>query len=107
MKKIGILGSGIVAKMLGSGLIKHGYSVTLGTRDTEKLSEWKSGEGKGAGVETFAEAAAFGEILILAVSGGVAKQALELADSKNLKGKTVMLLPKTGYLNFLQHWRNR
>jgi predicted dinucleotide-binding enzyme len=90
MKKIGIIGSGIVAKTLGLGLLKHGYSVKLGTRDIDKLSEWKSGDGKGAEVGTFNEAAAFGEIIILAVNGGAAKSALELAGIENLKNKTVI-----------------
>ncbi len=90
MKKIGIIGSGIVAKTLGSGLVNHGYAVKLGTRDTEKLAEWKSSEGKGAEVGTLKEAAAFGDIVILAVNGGAAKAALELAGAENLKNKTVI-----------------
>ena len=90
MKKIGIIGSGIVAKTLGSGLLKHGYAVKLGTRDTEKLADWKSGDGKGAELGTFKEAAVFGDIIILAVNGGAAKAALELAGIGNLKNKTVI-----------------
>ena len=88
--KIGSLGSGIVAKMLGSGLVKHGYEVKLGTRTPEKLAEWKTNEGKGAEVGTFKEAAAFGEIVILAVNGGAARTALDLAGAENLKNKTVI-----------------
>ena len=41
MNKIGILGSGIVAKTLGNGFLKHGYEVMLSSRDTSKLSDWK------------------------------------------------------------------
>ena len=90
MKKIGIIGSGIVAKTLGTGLLKHGYAVKLGTRDIEKLADWKATEGKGAELGTFKDAAAFGEIIILAVNGGAAKTALELAGAENLKNKTVI-----------------
>jgi predicted dinucleotide-binding enzyme len=90
MKKIGILGSGIVAKTLGAGLLKHGYAVKLGTRDAEKLAEWKANEGKGAEIGSFKEAAGFGEIVILAVAGGAAKAALEMADAKNLKNKIII-----------------
>ena len=90
MKKIGIIGSGIVAKTLGSGLQKHGYAVKLGTRNTEKLAEWKAGEGKGIEVGSFKEAAVFGEIIIMAVNGRAAKAALELAGADNLKNKTVI-----------------
>ena len=39
MKKIGIVGSGIVAKTLGKGFIKYGYEVMLGTSDPSKLQE--------------------------------------------------------------------
>ncbi len=108
MKKIGIIGSGIVAKILGSGLVKHGYEVKLGTRTPEKLAEWKTNEGKGAEVGTFEEAAAFGEIVILAVNGGAARAALELAGAENLKNKTVIdttnpianAAPENGVLKF-------
>jgi len=38
-KKIGVLGSGNVGKVLGSGFIANGYEVMIGTRDTSKLNE--------------------------------------------------------------------
>jgi predicted dinucleotide-binding enzyme len=89
MKKVGILGSGAVAKVLGTGFIKHGYSVMLGTRDTSKLAEWlqKNPEGK---VGSFSDTASFGEIVVLAVKGTVAKDVLSLAGTSNLKNKTVI-----------------
>lgn len=90
MKKIGILGSGVVAVTLGSGLINHGFKVKLGTREPKKLDDWKNSNGENAAVGTFAEAAAFGDIVILAVGGAVAKNALELAGAENLKNKTVI-----------------
>lgn len=39
-KKIGILGSGVVAQALGRGFARHGYDVMLGTRDAAKLETW-------------------------------------------------------------------
>ncbi len=90
MKKIGIIGSGVVAKTLGKGFLKHGYQVMLGTRSANKLAEWLNTEGGGANAGTFSEAAAFGDIVILAVKGTVAKSALDLAGVENLKGKTVI-----------------
>ena len=36
--KVGILGSGDVAKALAGGFLKHGHQVTFGTRDTAKLA---------------------------------------------------------------------
>ncbi len=87
--KIGILGSGSVATTLASGLIKHGHDVTLGTRDTSKLAEFSKANPK-AKVASFADAAKFGEVILLAVKGTVAEAALGLAGADNLKGKTVI-----------------
>jgi predicted dinucleotide-binding enzyme len=89
MKKIGILGSGAVAKTLGSGFLKHGHEVMLGTRSADKLEAWKATNG-GAQVGTFADAAAFGDIVVLAAKGTAAKSALELAGAENLNGKIVI-----------------
>ena len=38
--KVGILGSGQVAQVLGAGFASHGHEVMLGTRDAAKLEEW-------------------------------------------------------------------
>ncbi len=89
MKKIGILGSGSVGKVLASGFLGHGYEVVIGTRDTTKLDEWKE-KNPGAKVGSFADAAAFGDIIVLAVKGLVAKDALLLAGKKNIAGKVIM-----------------
>jgi 8-hydroxy-5-deazaflavin:NADPH oxidoreductase len=86
--KIGILGSGVVAQVLGSGFIKHGYEVMLGTRDISKLAEWQKSAGGQVG--SFSEAAAFGEIVVLAVKGTMAGPALELAGAANFAGKVVI-----------------
>lgn len=107
-KKIGIIGSGAVAQALGTGFLKHEYEVKLGTRDTSKLTEWQNGDGKGATVGSFSEAAAFADIVVLAVKGTVAKEALSLIGTENLKGKTVIdatnpiadAAPENGVLKF-------
>ena len=87
--KIGILGSGPVAMTLGGGFLKHGHEVALGTRDPAKLAEWRAKNPK-AKVVSFAEAAAFGEAVVLAVGGAAALDALALAGGANLKGKIVI-----------------
>ena len=38
--KVGVLGSGDVAKSLAGGFIKHGHQVMLGTRDAGKLKDF-------------------------------------------------------------------
>lgn len=108
MTKVGIIGSGIVAKTLGSGFLKHGYEVMLGTREISKLDEWKASAGDGAKVGSFKDAAVFGDIIVLAVKGTVAADAIEKAGPQNMKGKTIIdttnpiaeAPPENGVLNF-------
>ena len=87
--KVGILGSGDVAKALAAGFIKHGHQVTLGTRDTGKLKDFLA-QHKGAQAASFADAAKFGELVVLAVKGSVALDALKAAGAANLSGKPVI-----------------
>ena len=90
MKKIGIIGSGIVAKVLGKGLISLGHSVMLGSREPGKLDDWKAEAGANAQTGSFREAAAFGEILILAVKGGAAMDALHIAGTETIADKIII-----------------
>lgn len=90
MKKIGIIGSGIVAQTLGAGFIKHGYDVMLGTRDKSKLAEWQKGAGAKVLVGSFSETAKYGDIIVLAVKGTIAKNVLGAMGHENLKNKTVI-----------------
>jgi 8-hydroxy-5-deazaflavin:NADPH oxidoreductase len=87
--KVGVLGSGDVAKTLAGGFLKHGHQVKVGSRSPAKLADW-SEQTPGSATGTFAEAAQFGEIVVLAVKGKVASEALTLAGMKNLAGKTVI-----------------
>ena len=87
--KVGVLGSGDVAKTLASGFLKHGHQVTIGSRSPEKLADWAAKNPSGL-TGTFAAAAAFGELLVLAVKGNAAADALRLVGAENLKGKTVV-----------------
>lgn len=87
--KIGVLGSGTVAKVLAAGFLKHGHQVTMGTRTPAKLADWAT-QNPGGAVGTFAAAAAFGDIAVLAVKGKAAAEALRLAGVDNLLGKTVI-----------------
>ncbi|MGH7237243.1 MAG: NADPH-dependent F420 reductase, partial [Candidatus Saccharimonadales bacterium] len=90
MKNIGILGSGEVAQTLGAGFIKNGYKVCLGTGHTEKLTDWTTEQGGNAQIGSFADAAKFGDLVVLAVKGDAALTVLESAGKDNLKGKTII-----------------
>lgn len=107
-KNIGIIGSGVAGKALANGFLKHGYSVVVGTHNPSKLDDWKAKAGEHGSVGSFAEAAAFGDIIVLVVKGTVARHAVELAGIKNLTGKTVIdvtnpiadLPPENGVIHF-------
>ncbi|MBK7632028.1 MAG: NAD(P)-binding domain-containing protein [Ignavibacteriales bacterium] len=88
--KIGILGSGVVGQTLASGFIKHGHQVRIGTSNPDKLSEWLSKSGANGSRGSFADAAKFGEVIVLAVKGTAALNVLEKAGNENLKDKTIM-----------------
>jgi predicted dinucleotide-binding enzyme len=87
--RIGILGSGDVAKALAVGFIKYGHELMLGTREPGKLADWTARQHT-AKVGSFADAAKFGEVVVLAVKGTVAAEALRAAGSTNLSGKVVI-----------------
>jgi 8-hydroxy-5-deazaflavin:NADPH oxidoreductase len=90
MRKIAVLGSGQVGQVLADGLLKHGHEVMRASRDPGKLASWKAGAGAKAHTGNFAEAAKWGESVLLAVKGTVAEAAVEQAGPANLAGKTVM-----------------
>ncbi len=98
--KVGVIGSGIVGQTLGRGFASRGHGVMLGSRspDSEKLRAWKRKAGKNATTGTFAQTAAFGDILVLATLGEAAERALDLAGKKNFDGK--VLIDATNPLDF-------
>lgn len=73
--KVAILGTGGVGKSLGAGFTKHGHDVRFGHRDP---------------TESYAAAAKFGEIAVLATPWSGTENAIKLADPKNLAGKVVI-----------------
>lgn len=89
MKKVGVLGSGQVGQVLADGFLKHGYEVMRGSRDPSKLATWKGGAGAKASVGTFAESARFGDVVVLAVKGSAAEEAVGLCGD-GLQDKIVL-----------------
>jgi predicted dinucleotide-binding enzyme len=89
--KIGIIGSGDVAQSLGSGLVEAGHTVMLGTRDTDKksLSSWRKKNDKKKSLGSTTEAAAYGELVILAVAWHAAEDILAQVRPE-LAGKVVI-----------------
>ncbi len=88
--KVGIIGSGAVAQALGLGFAGRGHEAKLGSRSPGKLEGWLGEAGRGASAGTMAEAAAFGELLVLAVTGTEAESAIEAAGPENFQAKVVV-----------------
>lgn len=101
--KIAVIGTGTVGQTFASKLISLGHEVMMGTRNVaDKLaatardmygnppfSEWHAAN-KSVQLGTFAEAAAFGDIILNVTQGGNSINALTLAGAKNLDGKILV-----------------
>ena len=88
--KVGIIGSGGVARALGLGFIQYGHDVKMGTRDPAKMKQWLATAGSRAAAGGLSDAAAFGEIVVLATRWDGAENAITLAGPERLAGKVVI-----------------
>ena len=90
--RVGVLGSGVVGRRLAGAFAGRGHDVMIGSREPGKpeLSEWLSGDGAGITAGTFAETAAHGDLLVLAVLGNAAEEAIAEAGPDNFTGKVVI-----------------
>ncbi|MDI1353461.1 MAG: NAD(P)-binding domain-containing protein [bacterium] len=104
--KIGILGTGGVGRAFATRLSGLGHDVMMGTRDPKATLE-KTGEGSfslfltlnpGVKLGTFAESAAYGEMVINVSKGSNAIDVIKSAGEKNLNGK--VLIDITNPLDF-------
>jgi predicted dinucleotide-binding enzyme len=87
---VGILGTGDVGKALGRGFVTLGHAVKMGARDGRKAVGWAKEAGALASAGTFADAASFGELVVLATLGVANESALTLAGPEKLRGKVVI-----------------
>ena len=90
--RIGILGTGDVGRVLGAGFAAAGHDVKMGSRDPagDKVRSWVAKTGARASGGTFAEAAAFADVAVLATLWSGTENAIRLAGPKNLAGKAVI-----------------
>ena len=98
--RIAVLGTGTVGRTLADALSGLGHSVVIGTRDPQAtfgrtsadamgrppFSEWHTANQQ-ISVETFAEAAAGGELVVNATNGGGSLEALAAAGTANLAAR--------------------
>ncbi len=90
--KVGILGSGDVARSLGTGFVASGHHVMLGSREpgNPKIEEWARGTGGAGSGGTFTEAAKFGEVVVVATLGVASSDVVRLAGPDYFTGKVVI-----------------
>ena len=87
--RVGVLGSGDVGKVLAAGFASLGHEVKIGSRDPEKLREWATSSSR-LSTGSFADAAQFGDILVLATLGAAAADAIQLAGLDAFDNKVVI-----------------
>ncbi|MDZ7954953.1 NADPH-dependent F420 reductase [Nostoc sp. DedQUE09] len=86
---IGIIGSGNVGGSLGNIWAKKGHKVMFsGLRDQQKLQEAAKSAGENASIGSVAEAAQFGEVILLAVPWLAVEDALACAGT--IEGKILI-----------------
>jgi predicted dinucleotide-binding enzyme len=89
---IAVLGTGMVGNTIATKLAQIGQPVMMGSRSAtgEAAREWLRSAGSGGRCGTFAEAAAFGELVFNCTSGANSLAALRLAGAANLRGKILI-----------------
>jgi 8-hydroxy-5-deazaflavin:NADPH oxidoreductase len=90
--RYGVLGTGVVGQTLGSALIGLGHEVCMGSRSAsnEGAAAWASSHGDSAHVGTFADAAAFGEVVLNGTAGIHSLAALEAAGPTAVASKVLI-----------------
>jgi len=90
--RIAVLGTGVVGTTLGTALVRSGHEVRLGSRTAghEKSMAWVAETGDHASEGTFADAAAWAEVVVNATGGLVSLEALTAAGADNLAGKALL-----------------
>jgi predicted dinucleotide-binding enzyme len=98
--KVGIFGTGDVGRTLGKAFVTLGHEVKLGARDAtnEKAAAWAQETGPKASHGTFADAAGFGEVVVLATHGAANDAVIKSIPAAQLAGK--VLIDTTNPLDF-------
>src|SRR5947209_11250819 len=89
---VGVLGRGQVGQRLAGAFRDRGHEVMIGTREPQnaELQEWLAGDGSGVRAGTLAAAAQFGEVVVLALLGNAAEDAITQVGPDSFAGKVVI-----------------
>jgi 8-hydroxy-5-deazaflavin:NADPH oxidoreductase len=90
--RVGILGSGHVARVLGAAFAEHGHEVAMGTRtpDGEGALAFLEKVGDRGWVDTYAAVAEWCELAVFPPVWSAVAHVVELAGPENLTGKVVV-----------------
>ncbi len=90
--RIAVLGTGMVGQTLGTKLVSLGHEVMMGSRTAgnEQAVRWTREAGESAAEGAFADAAAFGELVVNCTAGTASLEALGAAGEQNLSGKVLV-----------------
>ena len=90
--KIGVLGTGMVGTTIATALAAKGHAVKIGSRQAGKAEAkaWAAATGGQAGEGSFADAAAFGELLFNCTKGEASLAALQAVGAAKLAGKVLV-----------------
>jgi len=90
--KIGVLGTGMVGNAIASKLVALDHEVMMGSRTAgnSKAAEWATRVGARGRTGTFAETAAFGDVVFNCTHGASSLAALKAAGAEHLRGKVLI-----------------
>lgn len=90
--KIGVLGTGMVGVAIAGKLAALGHEVRMGSRNAnnDKAVAWAKSAGPKASQGSFADAAAFGEIVFNCTNGANSLEALAAAGASSLADKILV-----------------
>lgn len=87
--KIGVLGTGVVGQTLAAKFVAMGHEVMMGARSADNLKVLEFARSAGGAAGTFADAAAYGDLVVNATRGGSSLDTLSLLAAE-LAGKTLL-----------------
>lgn len=90
--RFAVLGTGVVGPAIATKLVALGHEVTMGARDAanDRAAAWVAQTGERASAGTFADAAAFGEVVVNATAGLHSLDALSACGAGLLAGKIIV-----------------
>jgi len=87
-----VLGTGMVGRAIASRLVTLQHRVRMGSRSnsSDASRQWAHSAGELGSAGTFADAAAFGEVVFNCTRGAASLEALHAAGADNLKDKIIV-----------------